>query len=128
MRLLSLLLAALLTGCGFFPPRGPSRAERGKLAQRVGPLTIGPTSMRLALLNVLGPLRDPVVITICSELQDKNITIRTDKAERLDLVLQSVATQAGARVRLYVGEHGEVAHPTFACISAADGPWVTLRR
>jgi hypothetical protein len=29
-------------------------------------------------------------------------------------------------MRLYVGEHGEVAHPTFACLSAADGPWVTL--
>jgi hypothetical protein len=84
--------------------------------------------MRLALIEVLRTLRDPVRISLCSELQYKNITIRTDEAERLDLVLQSVATQAGARVRLYVGEHGEVAHPTFACISAADGPWVTLPR
>ena len=128
MRPLSLFLAALLFGFGFFPPRGPSRGERGKLAQPVGPLTIGPTTMRSALIDVLSRLRDPVVITICSELQNKNITIRTDKPERLGLVLQSVATQAGTRVRLYVGEHGEVAHPTFACISATDGPWVTLPR
>ena len=84
--------------------------------------------MQLALIDVLSRLRDPVVITICSDAQDKNVTIKTDKAERLDLVLRSVATQAGVRVRLYVGEHGEVAHPTFACISAADGPWMTLPR
>ena len=82
--------------------------------------------MRLALINVLGGIRDPVAITLCSELQEKTITIRDDKAETLDRVLQSVAAQVGVRMRLYVGEHGELAHPTFTCISAANGPWVTL--
>lgn len=128
MRGVAAPLAVLLAGCSFFPPRGPSGTQRAKLEQQVGPLITGPTSMRSALLTLVSQLREPVVIDICDELQDKSVTITTYKAERLDLVLQSVATQSGARLRLYVGEHGEVARPTFFCSSAEEGHLVTLGR
>jgi len=70
-------------------------------------------------------LREPVAIDLCSDLRNAKVNVVTDRPQRLDTILESLASQTGSRLRLFIGEHGEVARPTFFCGSRA-GHLITL--
>jgi hypothetical protein len=57
----------------------------------------------------------PVEMDMCGSLADVQVTLVTTGPEELGGLLHALAVQLGVPVRLFVGQHAEVARPTLFC-------------
>ena len=57
----------------------------------------------------------PVKIDVCTTLQQAPVTVITTSQEELGVLVRGAAMQVGTPLRLFIGHHGEVAHPTLFC-------------
>ena len=69
--------------------------------------------MALAAIVEIASL--PVKVDICGDLQEAPVTLITTTPLSLGVLVRGAAMQVGAPVRLFIGEHGEVARPTIFC-------------
>lgn len=108
--------AELSLGCrSLLGIRSASGAERAKVTQLVGPLEQRAVPLQSALQAVVDSATTPVRIDVCSSLLDAPVTIVTVWPVQLGSVVLAAGMQLGAPVRLFVGEHGEIARPSLFC-------------
>jgi hypothetical protein len=114
----SLLLVVTSVGmasCAIMGSRSASRSERAKIAQLVPPLKHRGVPLRDALAAIIDAAPLPVTIDVCAALQQAPVTVITTSPEQLGVLVRGVAMQVGTPLRLFIGHHGEVAHPTLFC-------------
>jgi len=95
--------------------RGATTSEKAKIHQRVGPIAQRGVALQDVLLVIAESAAIPVPIDVCAALADERVTLVTTQPEDLGLLVQGMALQVGAPVRLFLGHHGEVARPTIFC-------------
>ena len=120
IRLVAAVTLVLCAGSGtacrsFLGIRSASKAEREKIAQPVGPFDERGVSLRVALQTFVNGARLRVPIDACPALLDRPVTIVTPGPQSLESVVRDAAMQVGASVRMFVGEHGELARPSLSC-------------
>lgn len=101
---------------------GPSRTERAKVEQKVGPFRHQGDTLRQVLQDILSQAKQPIEIDACPELLDARVSLTTSWSEGIDVILKSLSFQVGSPLRLYRGEHAEKAHPTFFCADRKGVP------
>jgi hypothetical protein len=118
----------LVASCGFlFGSRSASKAERAKIGQLVPPLSQRGVPLKMALAAIVDAAPLPVEIDVCDSLEQMPVTIITTTHVELGVLVRGAAMQAGAPLRLFIGHHGEVAHPTLFCPDDA-GTLTTIRK
>jgi hypothetical protein len=113
--LLVIGFACLGVSCAILGSRSASSAERAKIDQLVGPLSQRAVPLRAALAAIVDAAPLPVKIDVCTSLEEEPVTILTLSPEEFGVLVRGVAMQVGAPLRLFIGHHGEVAHPTLFC-------------
>jgi len=92
-----------------------SASERAKIEQLIPPLDQRSVPLRTALAAIVDAASLPVRVDVCAGRQEWPVTIITTSPEELGALIQGVAIQVGTPLRLFIGNHGEVAHPTLFC-------------
>lgn len=104
----------------------PSKSERARVEQLVGPLSFDGVPLRTVVKDLLvQQVEIRVAVAICSSDADRPVHALSRDRERLDYVLKALAIQLGIHLRLFVGQHSEVARPTFYC-EGVQGTYVTV--
>jgi hypothetical protein len=115
-RALVAAICAAATACaGVVGIPQASARDKAKLAQRVGPFSAQGVPLREAVLTALHAAPVPLVVEVCVAHLERPVTLQTQRPERLDVVIEELARQAGTQVRLFQGHHGEVVRPTLYC-------------
>jgi hypothetical protein len=126
--LLIVVPMAVASSCGFLlEHRSASKSERAKIEQLVSPLSHRGAPLRSALAAIVEAAPLPVKVDICGDLQEAPVTIITTTPLSLGVLVRGAAMQVGAPVRLFIGEHGEVARPTIFC-PQGDGTLITVAK
>jgi hypothetical protein len=120
-------IAATVSCRSWLGVHGASKADREKVQQLVGPIDERGVPLERALETIVERAALPVRIDVCVSLKDAPVTIITTKPEPLGVLVAGASMQVGAPFRLFLGQHGEVAHPTVFC-PGHGGTLVTIEK
>jgi hypothetical protein len=135
-RALAVSAALLSSGCNAcVAPITWARNERF-FKQPVSPLVLKNVSAQEATAQVMARVSVRVPVSICDQLASRRVTVETTGPERLDAILERIASQAGARRITYYSQMDPgsigVAHPFMWCAGSqpqapltlgSDGKW-----